>query len=98
MHWYFDKLNLTGSKLQLYNGIALIATFFCCRVLWGNYQSIFIYRDLWKALQAGSVDLVHTGDPVFAYRKNPDLYFEHLDKMTLSRWYAGIYAGSNTVL
>lgn len=98
MHWYFDKLNMTGSKLQLYNGIALLVTFFSCRVAWGNYQSIFIYRDLWKALQQGSVDLIHNGDPVFAYRKNPDLYFENSAKIEVSRWLAGLYLGSNTLL
>jgi hypothetical protein len=98
LHWYCDKLSLTGSKLQLYNGIALLTTFFCCRVLWGNYQSIFIYRDLWKALQAGTVDLKNTGDPVFAYRSNPDLFIMNSANLELSRWYAGIYAGSNTIL
>jgi len=98
IHWFLDKLNMTGSKLQLYNGIALLATFFSCRVLWGNYQSIYIYRDLWKALQIGSVDLVHTGDPVFAYRKHPDLHFRNSTAMEVPRWLAGLYLVSNTIL
>ncbi|KAI9647435.1 hypothetical protein NHQ30_003820 [Ciborinia camelliae] len=49
-HWFFDKLDMTGSKPQLYNGIALLFTFFCCRLVWGTYQSIRVYQDVWKSL------------------------------------------------
>lgn len=49
-HWFFDKLGMTGSKAQLYNGIALIAVFFSCRLVWGAYSSFNIYRDVWNAL------------------------------------------------
>ncbi|KAJ8114514.1 hypothetical protein OPT61_g3625 [Boeremia exigua] len=50
IHWFCDKLGYTGSKLQLYNGIALLFTFFACRVVWGTYQSTMIYSDIYKAL------------------------------------------------
>ena len=50
IHWFCDKLGMTGSKLQLYNGIALLATFFCCRLVWGTYQSFMIYSDIYKGL------------------------------------------------
>jgi hypothetical protein len=49
-HWFFDKLDMTGSKPQLYNGIALLFTFFCCRLVWGTYQSVRVYQDVWAAL------------------------------------------------
>jgi hypothetical protein len=49
-HWFFDKLNMTGSKAQLYNGIALISVFFSCRLVWGAYSSFYIYQDTWNAL------------------------------------------------
>lgn len=49
-HWFFDKLGMTGSLGQLINGIMLIVTFFCCRLVWGTYQSLQIYQDMWKAL------------------------------------------------
>ncbi|PQE03157.1 hypothetical protein CJF30_00005662 [Rutstroemia sp. NJR-2017a BBW] len=49
-HWFFDKLDMTGSKPQLYNGIALLITFFSCRLVWGTYQSVRVYQDVWKAL------------------------------------------------
>lgn len=48
-HWFFDKLNLTGSKPQLYNGLLLIATFFCCRIVWGPIQSFRVFRDVFYA-------------------------------------------------
>lgn len=54
VHWFCDKLGMTGSTLQLYNGIALIVTFFGCRIVWGTYQSIMIYSDIYKALMLPS--------------------------------------------
>lgn len=48
-HWFFDKLNMTGSKPQLYNGVLLLTVFFFCRVVWGPYQSIKVYRDVYNA-------------------------------------------------
>jgi len=41
---------MTGSKPQLYNGIALLVTFFLCRLVWGTWQSAVVYVDMWRAL------------------------------------------------
>ena len=49
---------MTGSKLQLYNGIALLVTFFGCRIVWGTYQSIMIYSDIYKALTMPQPELI----------------------------------------
>jgi hypothetical protein len=49
-HWFFDKLDMTGSRAQLYNGIMLLATFFGCRLVWGTYQSVRVYQDVWAAI------------------------------------------------
>lgn len=49
-HWFFDKLDMTGSRAQLYNGIVLLAVFFSCRLVWGTYQSVRVYQDVWRAL------------------------------------------------
>ncbi|CAO2650446.1 Nn.00g017380.m01.CDS01 [Neocucurbitaria sp. VM-36] len=57
IHWFCDKLGLTGSKLQLYNGIALLFTFFGCRIVWGTYQSVMIYSDIYKGLTQPSEGL-----------------------------------------
>jgi len=49
-HWFFDKLDMTGSRAQLYNGIVLLSMFFSCRIVWGTYQSVRVYQDVWAAL------------------------------------------------
>lgn len=49
-HWFFDKLDMTGSRAQLYNGIVLLIMFFSCRLVWGTYQSVRVYQDVWAAL------------------------------------------------
>ncbi|KAL2069009.1 hypothetical protein VTL71DRAFT_15347 [Oculimacula yallundae] len=50
IHWFFDKMGMTGTRAQLYNGIALLAVFFSCRLVWGAYSSFNIYRDVWNAM------------------------------------------------
>ncbi|EKD16717.1 uncharacterized protein L3040_001456 [Drepanopeziza brunnea f. sp. 'multigermtubi'] len=50
MHWFFDKMGMTGTKAQLYNGLALLTVFFSCRLVWGAYSSFNVYRDVWNAL------------------------------------------------
>lgn len=42
---------MTGSRAQWYNGMALLSTFFACRLVWGTWQSIIVYGDMWNALQ-----------------------------------------------
>ncbi|GLI72221.1 hypothetical protein PoHVEF18_000391 [Penicillium ochrochloron] len=51
IHWFLDKVNMTGSRAQWYNGMALLSVFFCCRLVWGTWQSIVVYKDMWYALQ-----------------------------------------------
>ncbi|KAK3902731.1 TLC domain-containing protein [Staphylotrichum tortipilum] len=50
IHWFFDKLDMTGSRPQLYNGIALLVTFFLCRLVWGTWQSAIVYADMWRSI------------------------------------------------
>lgn len=50
IHWFLDKINMTGGKAQWYNGMMLLFTFFSCRLIWGTYQSVHVYIDMWKAL------------------------------------------------
>lgn len=40
---------MTGSRAQWYNGMVLLTVFFCCRLLWGTYQSVQVFRDIFKA-------------------------------------------------
>ena len=46
---------MTGSRAQLYNGIVLLVTFFSCRLIWGTYQSIRVYQDVWAAVHHSPV-------------------------------------------
>ena len=100
-HWFFDKIGWTGSRIQLYNGIALLTVFFYCRVLWGNYQSINIYQDVWKAIQSSPIRLPLLRTTVYDYRVNPDLAGKAIEDpttVTLPMWLVILYLGSNTVL
>lgn len=46
-----DKLGMTGSNAQLVNGIALITSFGGSRLVWGTYQSLRMYQDIWLAFK-----------------------------------------------
>ncbi len=59
IHWFCDKLNMTGSNLQWYNGMLLLSAFFCCRLLWGTYQSLRVYQDVWHTMH------LNTEGPMF---------------------------------
>lgn len=60
-HWFFDKLGMTGSRAQLYNGILLLGTFFGCRLIWGTWQSSRVAFDVYRALTAGHITNDLTG-------------------------------------
>jgi hypothetical protein len=101
IHWFFDKLNMTGSRMQLYNGIALLTTFFGCRVIWGNYQSIRIYSDVWTALHTPGFSQTRKHNFIFAYRNIPGSGSDYKDSsggMGLPMWLVFTYLGSNTIL
>ena len=51
IHWFMDKLGMTGSTPQLVNGVALITTFGASRLIWGTYQSVRMYQDIWTAFE-----------------------------------------------
>jgi len=88
-HWFFDKLNMTGSRAQLYNGIVLLFAFFSCRLVWGTYQSLRVYQDVWVALQS----------PGTRFEKGEVMRLNaHADKQVVPVWLAITYLGSNLVL
>ncbi|GAP90337.1 putative tlc domain-containing protein [Rosellinia necatrix] len=99
IHWFFDKLGMTGSRAQLYNGLVLIATFFSCRLVWGTYQSALIYRDLWAGIHQGPSFLAASKDGMAVF---PARYTETMQFVTTSdgipMWLAAIYVGSNLTL
>lgn len=72
IHWFLDKVNMTGSKLQWYNGMMLLVVFFSCRLVWGTWQSVIVYGDMWHAWKQSRsmthspfLDGVSTNAPVF---------------------------------
>ena len=95
-HWFFDKLHMTGSRPQWYNGIFLLSSFFSCRLLWGTYQSVRVYQDVWAAIHYDSAskpaplqyEPLGESDEVMRYAG---------DHFTPS-WLACVYLGSNIVL
>lgn len=99
IHWFLDKLQMTGSRMQLLNGIILVVTFGCSRLLWGTYQSILIYMDIWTAWKlpvlfdsernCGALPTLS-----FTGMDAPGQCYEHL----LPVWLVSIYLGGNTVL
>ncbi|KAI0415319.1 TLC domain-containing protein [Xylaria grammica] len=107
IHWFFDKLGMTGSRAQLYNGLVLIGTFFSCRLVWGTYQSVVIYRDLLAGInQTPSVPSLSPSADIekdaAATDVFPARYAESMQFVTASTsvplWLAAIYIGSNLTL
>ncbi|CAO2655973.1 Nn.00g047760.m01.CDS01 [Neocucurbitaria sp. VM-36] len=104
IHWFCDKLNMTGTTLQLVNGIVLLFTFFSCRIVWGTYQSVRVFGDVYRAYNGGSVAI---SDPEFGKLNNGTVIgnagFKHdvlqfAEGQTVPLWLAGVYLASNLTL
>lgn len=61
MHWFFDKAGMTASRAQWINGVLLMSSFFMVRLVWGNYQSVLMYTDIWRALGEPSLAQILSG-------------------------------------
>ncbi|KAG0006744.1 hypothetical protein BGZ80_005153 [Entomortierella chlamydospora] len=44
IHWFMDKLGMTGTTYQLINGIILLLLFLCVRIMFGIYMSYQTYQ------------------------------------------------------
>jgi hypothetical protein len=91
---------MTGSKAQLYNGITLLATFFGCRLVYGNIQSLLVYIDMWHAVRAGPTMPLASASPAnasIAYG-NEDIMMFAKDATPIPVWLALVYVISNIVL
>ena len=95
---------MTGSRAQWYNGILLLASFFSCRLLWGTYQSIRVYQDVWAGLHHEGLPLasLHSNSTVGLETPLPlgagtgVMRFAHETHVPV--WLASTYLGSNVVL
>ena len=67
IHWFCDKLDLTGSIYQAVNGALLTSTFFGCRLVWGNINSFYVLYDILRAIASGRtvVTALDMGAPKF---------------------------------
>jgi len=92
---------MTGSRAQLYNGILLLVTFFGCRLVWGTYQSIRVYQDVWAALHTPGTLVASNPGLTSATEKSVDAGAEMMrfaGDRTVPIWLACTFLGSNVVL
>ncbi|KAG9253540.1 TLC domain-containing protein [Emericellopsis atlantica] len=88
VHWFMDKVGMTGSRAQLYNGVLLLATFGICRLVFGTWQSYLVMKDLLLAVNAS---------PTF--EKEGLATMMYVDSHTTAPWWAaGAYLLSNLTL
>lgn len=88
VHWFMDKINMTGTRAQLYNGVMLLFTFFSCRLIYGTYSSFRVYRDVWSAINV---------NPDMKALNLPTMSFAHPDS-TVPMWIGITYLASNVTL
>ncbi|KAF8864660.1 DUF887-domain-containing protein [Acephala macrosclerotiorum] len=88
IHWFFDKLGMTGTKAQLYNGIALLVAFFCCRLVWGAYSSYNIYKDVWDALHLTAAEKIGGNDEMMRFAGD----------RSLPMWLVALYMSGHVTL
>ncbi len=94
---------MTGSRAQLYNGILLLATFFGCRLVWGTYQSLRVYQDVWAALHTTGADglgarNVNVTLGLAGHPPKTDEMMRFAGDRHVPLWLACTYLGSNVVL
>ena len=109
IHWFCDKLDLTGSTLQAINGVFLVGTFFGCRIVWGIWNSILVFADMYNLVMAGHTNfarqvprgkiMTYSTKELLEISKDP---VKQLDAFNHERyiplWIPLIYLASNLVL
>lgn len=91
-HWFFDKMGMTGSTAQWFNGIMLLASFAGSRLVWGTYQTLLLYKDFWAAWKY-SVPAGATCDTMSISGVDVPVGCR-----LLPAWLAVMYVGGTTVL
>ena len=93
---------MTGSRPQWYNGILLLSSFFCCRLVWGTYQSVRVYQDVWAGMHS-TPSLTSQSTAAFKGRQfeplgESDETMRYAGKVCVPTWLACVYLGSNITL
>ncbi|KAG8885564.1 hypothetical protein FRB97_000472 [Tulasnella sp. 331] len=58
MHWFFDKVGMTGSIWQLVNGLVLVTVFFCVRLVFGMVVSVQFFQTMYVKRHEAPTSLV----------------------------------------
>ncbi|KAI9171895.1 TLC domain-containing protein [Paramyrothecium foliicola] len=88
VHWFMDKMKMTGSRAQLYNGLMLLFTFFSCRLVYGTYQSVRVFGDIFSAINVYP-SAEELASPVMTFAT---------DSSTVPLWLGVVYLASNLTL
>ncbi|RFU72171.1 duf887 domain protein [Trichoderma arundinaceum] len=88
IHWFLDKINMTGTSVQLYNGLLLLFSFFSARLVYGTFQSFCVLRDMWAAVNT---------HPTKGFSQSPVMEFA-TQESTVQPWLAIAYFMSNITL
>ncbi|RDW77859.1 hypothetical protein BP5796_05711 [Coleophoma crateriformis] len=98
IHWFLDKFNMTGTKIQLYNGLLLVSTFVLSRLVWGSFNIIRMTYDVWTTARSAGIDL----DSTYATNGSSDGFLSGKensgDPRPFETWLAGVFIGGNIVL
>ncbi|KKZ62565.1 hypothetical protein EMCG_02972 [[Emmonsia] crescens] len=95
-HWFFDKVNMTGSKAQWYNGMALLSAFFCSRLVWGIWQSFRVFVDIFTAYKQAHNSSVW--DPLSLANAEVSKFADAQMAGGIPLWLIATYLGSNLIL
>ncbi|KAH7030805.1 TLC domain-containing protein [Microdochium trichocladiopsis] len=106
IHWFCDKVGLTGSKFQLYNGFLLIGTFFSCRLVYGTLNSYWVARDILAGINAtpnvmatlAAKDAANVTLPVTLPASYEQTMIYVNENTTVPLWLAAVYIGANLTL
>ena len=95
LHWFMKQCNMTGTPLQVANGLFLLIVFFGCRLVWGTYLSVNIYKDLFSVYSSPTVPTLEHTLPFIPTNLEITM-MHHTNHLPL--WLLLVYLGSNTLL
>jgi hypothetical protein len=105
IHWFCDKVDLTGSSIQAINGALLTGTFFGCRLIWGNISSVLVFYDIFRGVRYGNSQYLSGSQPSYTpaqllaiIRDADGQRMAFASESHIPLWLAGIYLASNLTL
>ncbi|KAJ5430413.1 hypothetical protein N7491_007429 [Penicillium cf. griseofulvum] len=104
IHWFLDKVNMTGSRAQWYNGMALLFSFFACRLVWGTWQTAVVCSPLSEPASVNANVFYPARDGSLCVneacaRANAEITkFKEYTAGGVPTWLVATYVGSNLIL